>query len=407
MKETIYVCTIGTGTAGATSCLAQGVVNAIRLRSPQICVLVPSASENSVLVADMVATELSDEAKLDLQRPSSLSDADDLRQCRRKMRELIRQLKGLHPEADLILNPTSGTKQMTTGAVLAGIDEGLEHIEYITGPRKDGVVITGQERITAISGRHILAEKTLHNAQELMLAGAYNGAVQLLKSYGDVYPRSLALARTLFHWDRFAYDQALAAAESCDAPLAETRKTLAWLCRANRISLPRAADMLALVDRRLASGEAEEALAVLYRCVEMLAKLRLYELGVSAERTTLNQLRETIHPPKRLDDQLTSMSRYNDNLHLGLRLCLDLLYSTGCPFAKAILNDTAMWNLLQKRNDTRYGHGADQVDSKQIRLLLHHVQHSAQRQWPDLLDSVRNCHFPDIETILEEELDHA
>jgi TolA-binding protein len=407
MKETVYICTIGTGTAGATSSLAQGVVNAVRLRSPQFCVLVPSISENSVLVADMVETELSNDKVISLQRPASLSDPDDLRQCRREMRELIRQLKALHSTAKLILNPTSGTKQMTTGAVLAGIDEGLEHIEYITGPRKDGVVVTGQERITAISGRHILAEKTLRNAQELMLAGAYNGAVQLLKSYGDVYPRSLALARTLFHWDRFAYDQALASAEACNASLDETRKTLTRLYKAKRISLPRAADMLALVDRRLTSGEAEEALAVLYRCVEMLAKLRLYELGVSPERATLAQLRETIHPPKRLDEQLVSMSRNNDQLHLGLRLCLDLLDSTGCSFARTILSDKAMWNTLQKRNDTRYGHGTDQVDPKKIRQLLHHVQHGAGRQWPNLLDSIRCCHFPAIETILEEELDHV
>jgi hypothetical protein len=85
--------TVGTGTAGKHSDVAQGLANTIRQVWPRKFSLVPSASEKSTPVADLIRETVAD---LDSFAPWSesapchaIANHDEIHECRRRVREVI------------------------------------------------------------------------------------------------------------------------------------------------------------------------------------------------------------------------------------------------------------------------------------------------------------------------------
>jgi len=406
-KSSIHiVCTVGTGTAGTDSFVAHGILFGIRHASPGHVWLCPSLAADSIELAEYVASEVLDShpnADIHILR---LTDHDDLGRCRRELRDILHRIAMEFPGHRIVLNPTSGTKQMTTAAVLAAVDEGIERIEYVTGARRNGVVKTGAEQVTSVDGRGMQARQTARNALVLIQSGAYRGAESLIEPYADLFPSHLALARVFGFWHRFAYRKALRAVPSGDA-FATLRRPLNTLANAPLVSLERAADMAAFTDRTLDFGEPEEALAVLYRLAELLAKVRLLQLGIDPLTPRLPEIEEKLSPPKPLHDKLVAILRHNSDLQLGLALSLELLEPTHSPLYTRLFADRFTWELLQERQNTRYGHGVDFVDAARVRELRRRVLDAATAQWPAFPSLVGAYRFPEVTTLIEEESTHA
>ena len=79
----VYVCTVGTGTAGETSNVSEGIAAAIKFRNPEHCRLLPSASEESVAVAQIIQENVARTgisiAETDI---IPLTSHDDILRCR-------------------------------------------------------------------------------------------------------------------------------------------------------------------------------------------------------------------------------------------------------------------------------------------------------------------------------------
>ncbi len=91
-RPTVCICTVGTGTAGRHSNLAQGIVHAMLQRGPDRCCLTPSRHSESETLADLV-TEALEARGLPCCRCGAFPDPDDLLGCRSKMRRIIRELR--------------------------------------------------------------------------------------------------------------------------------------------------------------------------------------------------------------------------------------------------------------------------------------------------------------------------
>lgn len=399
----IYICTVGTGTAGAQSNVAEGIMAAIGYANPDSVILVPSESEDSIAVAEIVKEGITDICKYVSISP--ITDYDDLMACRQEIAKIVRRAKDTTTTLPVVINPTSGTKQMTSAAVLAAIDEELEHIEYITGPRKDGVIITGQEKISKLSARKFIAEKHYHNATELIQSGSYYAADTILEPYKDLYPLTYAAAKMFYYWSRFDYSNALKWANAGNnIDWQDARRALDILRSADNISLARIIDMrnYAFMDC-IEHGEGEEALAIIYRLVEMCAKLRMKELHIDSEKLELAAI--TGHPELKLksgtNEKLKTMSKYG-SLQLGLKLSLEILDGTGFSFCKNFLHNKELWSILMERNNTRYGHGIKFVDVHDVKVLFEQFSNSLESEWniSDLCDKVK---YPKLNFLINEE----
>jgi hypothetical protein len=89
----LLILTVSTGTAGMHSDVAQGLVNTIRQVRPRKFWLVPSASDKSTLVADLIRESVADLESFAPWSESApchaIANHDEIHECRRRVRAVI------------------------------------------------------------------------------------------------------------------------------------------------------------------------------------------------------------------------------------------------------------------------------------------------------------------------------
>src|ERR1039457_1303235 len=113
----LLILTVGTGTAGKHSDVASGLARTLDLCAPRLFWLLPRAAQNARPLPDPLRESVGGPGAF---RPWStaepyrtIADPDDIHQCRTVLREVIAEArKQLKPGERLIVNPTSGTKQI-------------------------------------------------------------------------------------------------------------------------------------------------------------------------------------------------------------------------------------------------------------------------------------------------------
>lgn len=410
VKMIAYVCTVGTGTAGKTSNVSEGIAAAIKFRNPEYCYLLPSTSQDSIAVAQIVQEGVAGSGvKIAADNIIPLTSHDDILRCRQEIRTIIRDLKKSLPQCEIILNPTSGTKQMTSAAMLAAIDEGIEQIEYISGPRQDGVIITGQEQISSVSARGILAEYAGRNALLLLNGGAYQGAAELLKSYKEQLPQTAAATATLAARNRFNYRGAIQACNTMSGTIwQEQRQLLNQMAIAAWPSPVHLADMLNFASRQLEFDEREEALAMLYRICEAACKVRIRDEICGGGKITAEGIINypEISIDRNTKDKMRAQEREYGEPLLGLKDCKDILRKSRFKLIQ-VLNDRNYWNTLQLRNKTRFGHDNQfiaELELKQLKALFSKITEALTEQWKNLPLLLEQTSFNFYKPIIKEEI---
>lgn len=372
MSDCLLILTVGTGTAGQYSNLAQGLINTLSKVQPRLFWLAPSQHPDSVGIADLVREAAPAGSLFQAWNSTSLycaiADPDDLFVCRATLRELIACARTFLAKGErLLVNPTSGTKQMSVGATLAALDEEIGKIVFTVGERHDGVVRTGTERLVPFSTEQFFRERTLREAERLYQAGAYHGAALLLRKSGGQPARDADdIASCLREWQRLNYEEARRIAAHASAPaLVELRDHLTQLARSREESLLVLSDLMISADDLLRWGDYEEALSRYYRATELAAKLRLAEEHFLSPPYKLDDLRDAA-PSIRAS--LEANAR-NGVCYLGLRQTMEVLRALGDEFSRDYFGERQLGELLNLRHDTVAGHGASAVSQENVEEL--------------------------------------
>lgn len=217
-KSDLLIMTVGIGTAGRYSDIASGLRRTIELLNPRQFWLIPSASEDSQTIADLVSEGLATFAALSSgKRYWVVTDPFDLETCRSTMREAFRYIRQeLQPGERLFINPTSGTKQMTLAIALAALDEDIGGIIFTEGVRREGVVQTGTERLVSFDAANYFLERDFNTANELFAVGNFFAASKLLEAHKAILRQAYATALMCHHWQRFDYRNATSVASGLD-----------------------------------------------------------------------------------------------------------------------------------------------------------------------------------------------
>jgi hypothetical protein len=387
---TLLILTVGTGTKGDHSNLAQGLVNTLRQLRPRLFWLVPSASPDSVALAEIVRDGAPPGSTFQpwssTQPFLHIKHHDDLFECRTVLREVIRAARQqLSPGERLLVNPTSGTKQMSVAATLAALDEEIGEIVFTVGERADGVVKTGTERLASFSTSQFFLERDLRTAAELFAAGAFFAAARVLKAYPE--PEALRARETalcLHEWQRMNYAKAASHAARFSE---ELRAHLKRLADADEFSHSRLGDLLASADELARWGDHEEALARYYRAAEQAAKVRLAEAHALRPPYRLDAVLPLLPVGCRLADDFRRKARQGHIL-LTAQAAWDLLDTINDPMAAAYFADKPLQQGLNRRNETMYGHGQATVEAAhtqavaaRLRALLRQHLPAAEACW--------------------------
>lgn len=381
---TLLILTVGTGTSGRHSNLAQGLVNTLHHLNPRLFWLVPSASPDSTALAEIVRDGAPANCTFQpwsAEQPfRQIAQPDDLFDCRAALREVIHTARqSLRHGERLLVNPTSGTKQMSVAATLAALDEEIGEIVFTVGERADGVVKTGTERIASFSTRQFFLERVSRLANELFAAGAFFAAARLLKPYPEPEAKlAREKALCLHEWQRLNHAKAASHAARFSEDL---RQHLQRLADSDEFSPGRLGDLLASADELARWGDHEEALARYYRAAEQTAKVRLADAHSLRPPYRLEAVLNLLPAGSRLSDDMRRKARQGRIL-LTAQVAWDLLAQIQDPMADAYFADAGLQQGLNRRNETMYGHGQESVDAAQTQSVAARLRALLQAHLP-------------------------
>ncbi len=375
----ILILTVGTGTAGKYSNLAQGLINTIALQKPSAYRLIPSDSPDSRTIADLVREETTTSPFLPWNESEPylpIAHHDSIADCRATVRRVIQAARAAAPDTPLLVNPTSGTKQMSAGATLAALDENIASISFTIGKRSDGVVMTGTEAIETFDPSTIFFERDFTLATQLAASGAFSAAAQILAPHTANHPAAAHTRDTclcLHDWERLDYESARQiAARSTSPALAPLRSHLQTLAQTKNTPSPLlAADILATAQNFLARHDPETSLFYSCKALEIaLRHLFLTDTGL----TEPYPLEKILDLPLSDDTRrrLRAVSKDQKTSILGLRQVAEILERLGNPTATTFLQNKTLQTLIFIRNEMT--HAIRSVTTEEAATLIRQIK---------------------------------
>ncbi len=327
----------------------------------------------------------------------TIDSIDDFDECFDKIKDKIEE----HDEHEIIIDYTSGTKTMTMSAAICSM---LYHkrLSLVAGKRgENGIVIPGTEKIieqslySAYDKTLLDRFKNLFNLCRFVDAkDALSQIVVLDKGQREDYER---LVEGYDLWDRFKHREAYEKIE----PVKDKRISLnkGFLGRLNkeehRIKFI-LVDLINNASRRIEEERYDDAVAVLYRAIELIPQIKLLDY----ELNDLSEGKFTIADLEQRGIDSGEYEKYADErgkLKLGLEKKFLLLRDLGWKEADDIyLENKGMQGLLQRRNNSIRAHGLEPVEKEVANELYEKTKEYARIIVPDLEKLLEDSRFPKL-----------
>lgn len=378
--------------------------HALLEHAPQGVVLV--ASQGSQAVAGELIRRYGDSLRY---HTLLLDDPEDLGEVFRKGLEALKKAKEWEARA-VVADITGGTKTMAAGLVLALTGQGVT-FSYVGGQQRDaqGRVVSGAERLRVLEDptyRYGLRE--WEGFRRAWNQADFQASLEFLESLLQrptspseqrFYTHLKGITEGMVAWDLFQHKEAwkkleehlepaLAIAEAWGhgakvralQELQEAKARLrAILDREGKPTFALLADLLANAQRRASRGRYDDALARLYRAIELAAEADLYE------RTGI-ELRSASSYPDKLKD-LAGRKTPGLKEALGLAFEIDTRLGNSGTLAQRLYGDysSKLRGLLQQRHSSILAHGVKPVKSEALQGLQAYLREKgleAAPAWP-------------------------
>ncbi|MEN3053008.1 MAG: TIGR02710 family CRISPR-associated CARF protein [Candidatus Methanosuratincola petrocarbonis] len=387
------VMTVGTGTGGPDKveslkkALVQGIINS----NPEKVYFVIT-EKSAELAKDIMAEK---ELKSRHAETLEIKDCDDFYSTYDKLKEEFRKIRISYENVSL--NYTSGTKTMASASVVAAIICGFDQLEVIGGTgREGGIVKRGYERPASFKTTRAIAEIVL-NKELVPMFNIYHFShvkkkLEWIKGEIDIewVDPLIHLVEAYDFWDKFNHVPALESMKKgieglkgkIEDPFYRTvtnnRGFLDQICRAkgdlvegahDRLKLLKffVADVINNAERRAEEHKYDDAVARLYRAIEMLAEYELLRFGFDIDSAKASF--EKVNPgSEQLTAKWGSMISESGKLKIGLKDKYSLLKDLGSPAGS--LYDDSLKRLLDKRNISILAHGINPVGEEAYRSLM-------------------------------------
>ncbi len=378
----ILFMTVGTGTgqnADARKNLAHGLLVSVEHYRPDKCVFF--GSEKSKETIEELKKQYIKSRGKEIEYESvvfSNGEIDNFNILFRRMKEKLEE----YVSDDIVIDYTSGTKTMTMCAAIVSM---LYHkkLSLVTGTRSlDGIVICGTEMISEQNLYLAYDDMLFSRFKELFNAYRFDEAIRNLDEIKildekDKY-RTLAIAYN--SWDKFMHRETHDLIESLkDKRLAANKSFLGNVLNNSKLShLLKLADLLNNAERRIEESKYDDAVARLYRAIELIAQIKLKEYGLNE----LDGAENTINLAKleEIGIDIEKYKMYSDNkkVRLGLEKKYELLKDCGWEDAKSIyLENADLKNLLMQRNNSILAHGLNTTTKETAVNLLSEAKRHA------------------------------
>jgi CRISPR-associated protein (TIGR02710 family) len=320
--------------------------------------------------------------KLDFSEFIEITNYDKFDHCFLVMKKEMDRLENSdNNNHDIIIDYTSGTKTMTTAASTLSI---LYHkkLSLISGKRgKKGIVVAGTEQIHDQNLYSVYDILLLEKVQEFFNSFRFEQALDTLDQIISIPERKkknynhLLVAYSL--WDKFNHSQAVECLNLVDREfLVETSKNKEFLNKLVNTSDPSIknefllADLINNAERRILEAKFDDAIARLYRSVELFAQyILLKNYKLETNNINIGILRDHSIKEEYIEILEDLGHSYDGKIKIGLYKSYDLLNQLNHPIGSRFLDDKEIQNLLTKRNNSILAHGYKQVKKEDVLKL--------------------------------------
>jgi len=319
-----------------------------------------------------------------------ISDPDNLDEVYQAVHKIAQEATSRFPNARKAINYTGGTKNMTAGAVLFALSHPEWELAIQKGPRIDLTRVTRGDTWWPVNIWGIYAEDfKIKVCRPLLSKFNYATVNQLLRpiqvnanlpyAVNSRLQRVRQLCQAFDHWDRFEHQEAISLLQSLGGLAGKWAKTAMDIVFYSLYQV--VANLVLNARRREVQQRYDDAVARLYRAMEMLAQISLRETyGINTADVDLQKV------PDALRDELARGSSSNSpdgRIRIGLEKDFILLDQLGDPIGKLWAEKrNKVKDVLQVRNFSILAHGdkpVTEVEYRQCEILAEFVSSAISR----------------------------
>lgn len=406
----VMIISLGTGQG-----VENGIAKSIQVNNPDKIYFI--ATEQSKTAIGRIELILGN--KLISEPPLILDNPEDVEGCWKETARLIRSLiQEGHSPSDICIDFTSGTKAMSSGCVLAGASFECGNLSYVGGGKRDinGRVISGSERVLILTPNEFFIDQRRRMIKDFFNLFQYDACIKIIsdartkcmaREIHDELDRLEILVFAYSFWDKF--DHVKAASYFRQLPgefdalwYIDTSKSKEMVFKIalqqekyaasrqikDKFSEEILADLLANADRRAQEGKYDDAVARLYRAVEVVAQMLLARRNIDTSRVNIEDLPA---------DWQEEYRKSNESIKLGQEKAFALLESLGEETGKEYRENRNLRNYLSKRNSSILAHQLEPMTKTIFEELSKEANQLANKAFKRLGSLKEKSRFPVIE----------
>lgn len=322
-----------------------------------------------------------------------IQNIDDLNDCYVDSLKILNEILREDLKAEIVVDYTGGTKSMTGGLAAASLDFCGIKLCVVKGERTDLVKVQdGTQRIKLTQTNHAFLNRQFEQAKKLMDRYDYEAALSIFDEVATVpdipedidkkIQRLYLFSKAYLAWDRFDHAEAWELLNQKRGTAPENIMFLETVISSRtkfdevnnskvegtRLS-PKGCgyelveDLVLNAERRASQGRYDDAVGRLYRAMEMLVQIHLYQnYSINTGNIDLERL------PEALKVEYEARKGANRKVEIGLRSSYELLNNLNLADKLGNLyaqSQKGLEDSLSIRNKSLFAHGVTPVSNKQ------------------------------------------
>ena len=410
-KKVALLMTVGTGIGEnkkkAREGLSQAMFKSIRSRNPDLIILFGSEeSKFTVETLKDLYYEKNDEV-LDFYEFIQIDDIDSFEEYFNTIKSTVLELED---EYDIVIDYTYGTKTMTMSAAMVSMFFRKELI-FVGGKRKDGIVKRGTEKVQEQNLYPIYDSLLVEKIKESFNANRFQAAETLLDGIVDEEIDKKAyynLINAYSYFDNVNYKKAEEYFDDKEfkrewPDLAEqfskNKKSLTILNKENHGQKQYyiLASLINNARRRFEEHKYDDAIARLYRSLELIGQIKLEEYGLDSSNIDISILKE-----KNVDEmyinRLESLRNKDGKIKIGLIRDFEVLGHIDEDMGGFYLeNEKRILNIVKFRNSSILAHGMEAKTAEEYEEFLEMIMNVISVLDEKIFDYIEDTKFPEFE----------
>lgn len=399
-RKTALLMTVGTGIGGqvATEDLAHAILFSIDNSNPDIVIFFGSEKSKKTVesVKEQYLNEFEEE--FDYFEFIHLEQIDDFKIYFEAFKRKIQELDGYK----IIIDYTSGTKTMTMSAAFASMLY-RKNLYFVGGEREDGVVIRGTEKIISQNLYPIYDDLMISKIKELFNTNRFDAGKSLLeditKAKKDTYAN---LFDAYYYFDNVDYNKAnkyfitkefIAEWPELKKQFSLNAKALYHLNKEDSAMRPFyiLGSLINNARRRAEETKYDDAIARLYRSLELIAQIKLNEYGIDTSDVELDILNKHGVEQEFKPD-------FSGKIKLSLVQDYELLNNLGDDLGEFyIKNKDEFLATISSRNNSILAHGLNSQTENQYVKFRDLILKFASVLNPEMDVYIHETEFPEFE----------